>query len=253
MKEKIQKHWPKLVILLLVTAIVLFTYFVDRSFVNAGKEPIYCAKVYTSYSNKITYWGLGYKVIRYTSDSPKEPFENSIGVKMGSWFMDYELPDDQSNSEQPIKRMKNLDEFYQTELTKNKDIRNLSSEYRLLDAVKDSCLAIDSTVHNIHLYDEFMENVRNHNSAFIRIADTTANGNLFLQDLLYDADSETFYLVEDHTRDYDAPKEHRQITMNHFNHLEENTVGKERFLIVYQYPMDKDNLFDSMKRVVVLK
>ena len=38
------------------------------------------------------YWGLGYKVIRYVGVSPKEPYENNIGVKMGSWFMQYELP-----------------------------------------------------------------------------------------------------------------------------------------------------------------
>lgn len=39
---------------------------------------------------------MGYKVIRYVGVSPNELYENNIGVKMGSWFMKYELPEPDS-------------------------------------------------------------------------------------------------------------------------------------------------------------
>ena len=35
---------------------------------------------------------LGYKVVRYVGVSPKEPYENNLGAKTGSWFMNYENP-----------------------------------------------------------------------------------------------------------------------------------------------------------------
>ena len=47
--------------------------------------------------NKVTYWGLGYKVIRYTSVSPYESFKSNRGVKFGSWFMKYEIEKDREN------------------------------------------------------------------------------------------------------------------------------------------------------------
>ena len=53
----------------------------------------YTIKFVTDNGSKVTYWGLGYKVIRYTSVSPNEPYKNNIGVKYGSWFMKYELPE----------------------------------------------------------------------------------------------------------------------------------------------------------------
>ncbi len=53
---------------------------------------MYCIKVISNEGSKVTYWGLGYKVIRYVGVSPNEPYENNIGTKMGSWFMKYELP-----------------------------------------------------------------------------------------------------------------------------------------------------------------
>lgn len=78
-------------LLFLITAIII-TNYVDGGRVGTGHEPKYCIKVVSNNGNKVTYWGLGYKVIRYVGVSPNEPYENNIGTKMGSWFMKYELP-----------------------------------------------------------------------------------------------------------------------------------------------------------------
>ena len=70
-----------------------FTYTSDKARVRNGIEPIYTIRIITNNGNKVTYWGLGYKVILYPSVSPSEPYKNNKGVKFGNWFMNYELSD----------------------------------------------------------------------------------------------------------------------------------------------------------------
>ena len=69
----------------------------------------------------MTYWGLGYKVIRYVGVSPNEPYENNIGVKMGSWFMRYEL-------EQKLSA-KEINHYIINYLEDNNDISNFAFNY----------------------------------------------------------------------------------------------------------------------------
>lgn len=78
-----------LITLILITG--LFTNYTDSARVRNGVEPIYTLKVISNNGDKITYIGLGYKVIRYVSVSPNEPYKNNRGVKYGSWFMSYSL------------------------------------------------------------------------------------------------------------------------------------------------------------------
>lgn len=80
------------IIIFIVLAILSFVAnYVDKGRVSTGHEPKYTIKIITDGGNKVTYWGLGYKVVRYPSVSPKENFKSSLGVKFGSWFMKYEL------------------------------------------------------------------------------------------------------------------------------------------------------------------
>ena len=90
MKKKIGIGIGIFLILLIILGII--TNYADGGRVSTGHEPKYCIKVVSNDGSKVTYWGLGYKVIRYVGVSPNEPYENNIGTKMGSWFMNYELP-----------------------------------------------------------------------------------------------------------------------------------------------------------------
>lgn len=72
----------------------LCTSYLDNARVRNGKEPKYTIRHVSYDGRKVTYWGLGYKVICYPGVSPNEPYENNIGVKYGSWFMEYELVED---------------------------------------------------------------------------------------------------------------------------------------------------------------
>lgn len=168
MKKKICIGVGILLMILIVAGII--TNYIDSGRVTTGHEPKYCIKIVNNDGSKVTYWGLGYKVIRYVGVSPNEPYESNIGVKMGNWFMKYELPIDSELNEENNSNISNLNDFYNTELTKNRDIRNLSEEYISFDAQKDNCFVIGAMVHNDNLYSEFMENYKNKRTAFIRVA-----------------------------------------------------------------------------------
>lgn len=127
MKKKLGIGVGIFLIILIVSGFI--TNYIDSGRVTTGHEPKYCIKVVSDNGSKVTYWGLGYKVIRYVGVSPKEPYENNIGVKMGNWFMKYELPKDNELNKENNSNISSLNDFYNTELTKNKDIINLSKEY----------------------------------------------------------------------------------------------------------------------------
>jgi len=94
------------IILLLLFIFGIYSNYVDSARVRTGHEPKLTIKMVSNNGDKITYWGLGYKVIRYPSVSPNEPYKNSRGVKMGSWFMTYKIPNDNDNL--VIKEIKDL-------------------------------------------------------------------------------------------------------------------------------------------------
>jgi hypothetical protein len=77
-------------VLIVLIIASLVTKYIDTANVSTGHEPECCIKIVSADGGKVTYWGLGYKVVRYVGVSPEEPYEDNIGVKMGSWFMKYE-------------------------------------------------------------------------------------------------------------------------------------------------------------------
>ncbi len=89
MKKKI---WIGVGIFFMMFVVGMITNYVDSGRVTTGHEPKCCIKMVSNDGSRVTYWGLGYKVIRYVEVSPSEPYESNIGAKMGSWFMKYELP-----------------------------------------------------------------------------------------------------------------------------------------------------------------
>lgn len=83
-------------IIIFIFIAVITTSYIDSGRVTTNHEPKCCIKVANRDRNKVTYIGLGYKVIRYVRTSIDEPYENNIGVKMGNWFMKYEFPKDKT-------------------------------------------------------------------------------------------------------------------------------------------------------------
>ena len=119
MKKKILI--ASLIIFLILTILGFITNYIDGGRVSTGHEPKFCLKVVSKDGNKVTYWGLGYKVIRYVGVSPNEPYENNIGVKIGGWFMKYEL-------EQKLSA-KEINNYIINYLEDNNDISNFAFNY----------------------------------------------------------------------------------------------------------------------------
>ena len=84
-------------ILIILIIASLVAKYIDTANVSTGHEPECCIKIVSYDGSKVTYWGLGYKVVRYVGVSPNEPYKSNIGVKMGSWFMKYEKPVPKTN------------------------------------------------------------------------------------------------------------------------------------------------------------
>ena len=82
MKKKIGIGIGIFLILLIIGGII--TNYADSGRVSTGHEPKYCIKVVSDDGSKVTYWGLGYKVIRYVGVSPNEPYENNIEIGRAS-------------------------------------------------------------------------------------------------------------------------------------------------------------------------
>lgn len=239
MKKKICIGVGILLMILIVAGII--TNYIDSGRVTTGHEPKYCIKIVNNDGSKVTYWGLGYKVIRYVGVSPNEPYESNIGVKMGNWFMKYELPIDSEFNKENSSNISNLNDFYNTELTKNRDIRNLSKEYTSFDAQKDNCFVIGAMVHNDNLYSEFMENYKNKKTAFIRVAQNTVEGDLILTDILYYEKSDKLYIVTDNTRDKFSAETDRIIELKEFNYISEYKNNNHLYWVLYNEDITEEN------------
>ena len=83
-----------IIVVVVLTILSFVANYVDKGRVSTGHKPKFTIKIVTDGGNKVTYWGLGYKVVRYPSVSPNEPYKNNRGVKYGSWFMKYELEEE---------------------------------------------------------------------------------------------------------------------------------------------------------------
>lgn len=239
MKKKLGIGVGIFLIILIVAGFI--TNYIDSGRVTTGHEPKYCIKVASDNGSKVTYWGLDYKVIRYVGVSPNEPYENNIGVKMGNWFMKYELPKDNDLNKENNISINSLNDFYNTKLTKNRDIRNLSKEYTSFDAQKDNCYVRDTMVHNDNLYSEFMEDYKNKKTAFIRVAQTTVEGDLTLIDILYYDKTDKLYVVTDNTRDKFAAETDRIIQLKEYNYISEYKDNNNLYWVLHNEDITEEN------------
>lgn len=105
-----------------------------------------------------------------------------------------------------------INDFYTHSVTSNyKDIRSLPRNYSKEQAQNDNCFVIGAMVHNDNLYGEFMNKYNKKENAFIRIVQSTIEGDIYIIDVLYDAINNKIHLVKDDTRDEFSAQEDRTI------------------------------------------
>ncbi|MDO4376463.1 MAG: DUF4362 domain-containing protein [bacterium] len=209
-------------VLLIIVLAGLITSYIDGGRVSNGHEPKCTIKITSKDGSKVTYWGLGYKVVRYVSVSPSEPYKNNRGVKMGSWFMKYEL----------VSTINSVDDFYKTVLTQYNDIRDLSENYSTSDAKKDNCYVIGSSV-NDKLFSGFTSKYNKKKDAFVRVVHSTTEGDVIITDVLYDSINDKVHIVTDSTRDKYASLEDRTIKYQSYEKISVWFHGDVRYWVAY--------------------
>lgn len=140
-----------------------------------------------------------------------------------------------------------------TELTKNRDIRDLKKEYSIFDAQKDNCFVIGAMVHNENLYSEFMDKYNKKEDAFIRVAQSTTEGDVFIIDVLFEAKNDKIHLVKDDTRDKFAAQEDRTIKYKTYEKTGVWNYNGSQYWVTYNgelpdganadYAINSDDLF----------
>ena len=81
------------IILMSIVILGIITNYADSGRVTTGHEPKYCIKIVSDDGSKVTYYGLGYKVIRYVEISPNEPYENNIGIYLNKILLKLNMKD----------------------------------------------------------------------------------------------------------------------------------------------------------------
>ena len=223
-----------LIFFLIIIVLAFITNYVDTGRVTTGHEPKCCIKIVSYDGSKVTYWGLGYKVIRYVGLSPNEPYENNIGVKMGSWFMKYEL----------IDSINNIDDFYKTTLTQYNDIRDLSKNYTISDARKDNCYVTGSSI-NDKLFSGFTSKYNKKRDAFVRVVQTTTEGDIIITDVLYDSKNDKIHIVTDNTRDKYSSKEDRTIKYQSYEKISVWFHNSARYWVAYNGTLPEENINET--------
>ena len=105
-----------------------------------------------------------------------------------------------------------INDFYNHSLTDDyEDIRSLPKNYSKEQAQKDKCFIIGAMVHNDNLYSEFMDKYNKKENAFIRVVQSTAEGDIYIIDVLYEAINDKIHVVTDNTRDKFSSQEDRTI------------------------------------------
>ena len=137
-------------VLIILIMASLITKYIDTANVSTGHEPECCIKTVSWDGNKVTYWGLGYKVVRYVGVSPDEPYESNIGIKMGSWFMNYEKP---SNVILDVKSFGENKTFKVSDKADVDFITNLLKNSKYIgepcDGIIDYAITYDNDTYNI--------------------------------------------------------------------------------------------------------
>lgn len=147
-----------------------------------------------------------------------------------------------------------INDFYNHSITSGyKDIRTLPENYSKEQAQKDNCFIIGAMVHNDNLYSEFMDKYTKKENAFIRVVQSTVEGDIFIIDVLYEVKNNKIHLVKDDTRDKFSAQEDRTIKYKTYEKTGVWNYQNSQYWVAYngelpdgdkaEYSINSDELF----------
>ncbi len=218
------------IILIICILLTLIFFIVDYLRVQKQEKPIFCIlKDEVNDGGTKIYLGLGYKVIDFHT------LEGFSGIKIGTWFMDYNDFSEEMELIQNVEpKIKNDEKYVKLE--------NIELDYDLAKMVEDKCyiLGNSNTVYHIEELDNFIKNVENDIPDEIRIVQYTVEGQPILTNLEYTKDK--FILKIDNRRDGYATTEDRKIITNEYDKnqytLVKSDTPKEQIKLKTYYSLD---------------
>lgn len=159
----------------------------------------------------------------------------------------------ENNYRVEYKGIEDINDFYLHSITsKYQDLRTLPENYSKEQAQKDNCFIVGAMVHNDNLYHEFMDNYHKKENAFIRVVQSTIEGDIYIIDVLYEARNNKIHFVKDTTRDKFSAQEDRTIRYKTYEKTGIWNYQNSQYWVAYngelpdgtkaQYSIDSDEL-----------
>lgn len=166
----------------------------------------------------VKYKSLIYEITKYNrlDNNYKSGYNNGLKIKLFgiTIYNNFkESTTEETNSE-------SLNDFYNDSLTKDYiSIEKLSSDYQVEQAIKDKAVVVTTTIANSDLLTDFTTSINTKKRAFLRLVQTTVEGDLIITDIKYEIDK--VIVITDNTRDKFSSEENRKITIETYKNIEE--------------------------------
>ena len=113
------------------------------------------------------------------------------------------------------------------------------AQEEITQAEKDNCLILTNKIINKKEYEDFLNEYNNHKNSFIRIIETTIEGDLLIYDLLYYNDF--LYLVTDYSRDKYATETDKELSLEKYKYLSNYKYKNKTYLVLNNEEINENN------------
>ena len=145
------------------------------------------------------------------------------------------------------KGISDINDFYIHSLTDDyTDIRTLPQNYSIEQAKKDNCFVIGATIYNDNLYSDFMDKYNKKENAFIRVVQSTTEGDIFIIDVLYEARNNKIHIVKDYTRDRFLAQEDRTIKYETYEKTGVLNYQNSQYWVAYNGELSDENTAEKL-------
>lgn len=166
----------------------------------------------------VKYKSLIYEITKYNrlDNNYKSGYNNGLKIKL----FGITIYNNFKESITEETNIESLNAFYNDSLTKDYiSIEKLSSDYGVEQAIKDKAVVVTTTIANSDLLTDFKTSINTKKRAFLRLIQTTVEGDLIITDIKYEIDK--VIVITDNTRDKFSSKEDRKITIETYKNIEE--------------------------------
>lgn len=251
---KILKFILGLICILIILGVIFF--FVDKGRVDDKRAPMFATKMISKDEKKVTYLGLGYKVVAYPENSVYENFADHKAVKIGSWFMNFKIKEDGKieNKEENVE-INSPEDFYNYVKEKGNELKEAKDNFSKEEAEEQGYYVITNEGENLNKekLDDFLNKVKEDKTAFLRIAVENKEGKIYIYDILNEGLSKKVFVALDKSRGNDLDEEEDKVKLEKYDNIDkvkdEEDEEKEVLAVFEGSEYNKDD--DAKKSMII--